>query len=281
MNLFNKIINDIKINGVIRTIKKIVLTLAFHFRLKTVYGLLKIKKLLKGREIAVKHGSKKFYFFNHGDKNEILYHSFWKKFYTEEKNQIKDIIKKDDIVLDVGGNLGFFALILSDLVGGNGKVYTAEPSKYSYGRLEKNLAINHLTNVESLNFGFGEREGTELLYYNPGQTGLSSIVHKPTENSIKEEIKITTIDKFRENVGRRISFIKIDTEGFEPQVLLGAQKVLREDKPVIFIELGSKYLESSEKSIEILKRFNYKSAAFEIDLSKVPAGKNFIAQVSN
>jgi hypothetical protein len=95
--------------------------------------------------------------------------------------------------------------------------------------------------------------------------------------SLSEEIQITTLDKFSENIPGKISFIKIDTEGYEPQVLNGARKLISRDKPTIYIELGGDYLNSSAEALNILKELNYDCEADNIDLKNVPAGINFIA----
>ena len=124
--------------------------------------------------------------------------------------------------------------------------------------------------------GFGEEEGKADIYYNPSQSGLSSIVQKISSDTIPEEIKLTNLDKFSWKIRKRISFIKIDTEGYEPQVLLGGTSVLLNDKPAICIELGGQYLESSISALKILEKFDYMGTGFHIDLREIPPGTNFI-----
>jgi FkbM family methyltransferase len=70
-----------------------------------------------------------------------------------------------------------------------------------------------------VNLALGESEGSTTLHYNPKQSGLSSIVNGFEGNTLAEKIKITTLDEFSSNISERVSFIKIDTEGYEPQVL--------------------------------------------------------------
>ena len=92
-----------------------------------------------------------------------------------------------------------------------------------------------------------------------------------------EKIKITTVDKFSKKISDRIAFIKIDTEGFEPQVLRGAKETIKKDKPIIYIELGGDNLESSLEALKVLKELGYQCEAENIDLKTIPAGVNFIA----
>jgi FkbM family methyltransferase len=143
--------------------------------------------------------------------------------------------------------------------------------------LTATIQNNNLKNVTIVNLGLGESEGSTTLHYNPKQSGLTSIVSDFKNNSLSEEIKITTLDKFSENMSGRVSFIKIDTEGYEPQVLKGAKELIKRDKPTIYIELGGDYQESSAEALKILKELNYYCEAENLDLKSIHAGVNFIA----
>ena len=98
---------------------------------------LKLKKKFVGGDLIVAHGKHKFIYYDNGDISERLYHSFWKKYYEEELNKVQNYIRKGDAVIDVGGNLGFYTLILSELVGVNGKVFTFEPSPENFKKLNR------------------------------------------------------------------------------------------------------------------------------------------------
>lgn len=268
---------SIKSRGFVSTSRLILNRIAFEGKIKKTQIVLGIRKSLSKNELIVQHGKHKFNFFGGGDRNEILYHTFWNKMFLEEIDKIKKYIKHGDTVIDVGGNMGFFVLILNELVGPSGKIYSFEPSGRLKERLEATVKNNNLQNVNIVNLALGESEGKTTLHYNPKQTGLSSIVTDFESGSLTEEIRITTLDKFSENIPGRVSFIKIDTEGYEPQVLRGAQKLIERDKPIIYIELGGEHQESSKEALGILKEINYHCEAENINLSSIPAGINFIA----
>jgi FkbM family methyltransferase len=179
--------------------------------------------------------------------------------------------------MDIGANLGLFTIILSDLIGGKGKVYSFEPCAIMFNKLNANIKLNKLNNVNVFKLGIGEKENKMKMFFNPQQSGLSSLVEKVSEDCLSEIIDVTTLDRFTIDFREKISFIKIDTEGFEPQVLKGGIKLLQRDKPVIFIELGGKYQSPSIEALEILKKLNYNCEAYSIDLSMIPPGTNFIA----
>ena len=246
----------------------------------TSFKLNTIKTFTKG-ELTVNHGKYKFNFYGGGDRGEILYHAFWDKMFDEDKNKIKNFVHEGDTIIDVGGNLGFFVLILTDLINDSGKIYSFEPSNRLNKKLASTIQINNLKNVEIINLALGEAEGSTTLHYNPKQSGLSSIVSDFEKNSLSEEIKITTLNKFSENITGRVSFIKIDTEGYEPQVLKGAMELIIRDKPTIYIELGGEYQASSADALKILNELNYFCEAENLDLQTIPAGVNFIATPRN
>ena len=276
-NSFKKLSGSIKTKGLINTIKRVYQKIAFESSIKKTALLFELRKSLFKNQLIIKYGSHKFKYYGSGDRGELLYHTFWDKLYKEEKDKIKDFIKPGDIVIDVGGNMGFFVLILNELVGDEGKIYSFEPSKRLKERLDKTVKINNIRNVTIVNLGLGESEGSTTLHYNPRQTGLSSIMTDFEGGSLSEIIQVTTLDKFSENIQGKVSFIKIDTEGYEPKVLKGARELISRDKPIIYIELGGDHQKTSIEALTILKEYNYSCEAENIDLTKVPAGNNFIA----
>jgi FkbM family methyltransferase len=277
MSLLKKFIKRIKDEGLIKSVKHSYNYL--QFTLKTKYTIFKLRsiKLFKKPPLVIRYGKYNFNFHDDGDYEELLYHAHWKKYFIEEHQEINSFIKKGDAVMDIGSNTGLFTMILSDLIGEKGKVFSFEPCAASFKKLVNNLRVNHLNNVETFNIGLGNKEDEKEIHFNPQQSGLSSLVEKVSEDCVSEKIRITTLDKFTNDLPERISFIKIDTEGYEPEVLMGGMNLLKKDKPVIYIELGGKYQKSSYSAIEILKKHNYRCKAFSIDLATVPPGTNFIA----
>ena len=277
INALKKINSNIKKRGLSNTLNAIFNTISFESKCFFTGIKLELKKGIGNENITVNHGNYYFNFYNRRDRGEILYHACWDRMFKEERDKIEKYIKKGDTVIDVGGNMGFFVLILNNLMNDSGKIYSFEPSGRLSKKLSSTVKINNLKNVEIINLALGEQEGATSLYFNPKQSGLSSIVTQDKNDFIVEEIKITTLDKFSNNISERISFIKIDTEGYEPQVLRGAKETIKKHKPTIYLELGGDHFESSIESLKILKEFGYQCEAENIDLKTIPAGVNFIA----
>lgn len=281
IKLFKIFVSTLKSRGIKNTTAIIIDKLSFESKFLISLARLNIRKLFTKGDLIINYGKYKFNFYGGGDRGEILYHAFWDKMFLEELNIIKDFVRQGDKVIDIGGNLGFFVLILNELVGDSGKIYSFEPSKKLHHKLTSTIKINNLQNVSIVNLALGESEGSTTLHYNPRQSGLSSIISDFEGDTLSEEIKITTLDNFSTNLTGRVSFIKIDTEGYEPQVLKGAKELIKRDRPTIYIELGGEHQQTSADSLKILKALNYKCEAENIDLSTIPAGVNFIATPNN
>lgn len=242
-------------------------------------GLIKLRTLglVKGLPYASSHSWGKLLFTGDGDAQEIQYHVKGESWYKKEHNLLSPYISSGDAVIDVGANLGFMALLFSRLVGAEGKVLAFEPSGRTFDKLEKNIRENNLSNVTCFNLGCGSQPTTSELYNVSGFSGHNSL-SKPTAESSDvqaESIQVVRLDDHAENIGK-IGFIKIDTEGYESEVLLGATEILKSKRPVVYLELGMDYGESSKKSIKILKEHEY-TFLEEPDLSKVHKGANFLA----
>jgi len=73
-------------------------------------------------------------------------------------NTIKNEVKPGNVCIDLGANIGYITLLLSDLVGKNGKIFAIEPEPENFNILNYNLNINKIKNVETSNIAIGERD---------------------------------------------------------------------------------------------------------------------------
>ena len=167
----------------------------------------------------------------------IIYPIFKRKQDRHEIALLKKYIKKGDVVLDIGANIGFYTKILSDLVGETGKVYAFEPDKTNFSHLKKNAG--NLTNVEFINKAVSDKTGTITLY----QSDLLNVDHKTYETkdyTSKTEIESVAMDDIIPK--HRVDFIKIDIQGFEYFAFQGMQQIFKtnEDLKIIteFYPLG-------------------------------------------
>ena len=150
----------------------------------------------------------------------IIYPFFKRRQDKQDIALMRQHIKKGDIVLDIGANIGFYTKILSELVGETGKVYAFEPDKKNFSYLQHNAG--HLKNVTLINKAVSEKTGTITLY----QSDLLNVDHKTyaTEGyTSKTEIECVAIDDFIPN--HNVDFIKIDIQGFEYFAFKGMKEI--------------------------------------------------------
>ncbi len=144
-------------------------------------------------------------------------------------------LREGMIAFDVGAHVGELTLLFSRLVGRQGRVYSFEAGSATFERLRtvceltgrRNVALNHLA--------VAEREGSVRLHcYDDEHSGWNTLAERPlhrygldVEALGTEEIAATTVDAYCERIGlSAVDLLKIDVEGAEYQVLLGAEQTL-------------------------------------------------------
>jgi len=170
-------------------------------------------------------------------------------FELDEISFVNNILKDGDVFIDIGSNIGLFSLIASNLVGRNGKVISFEPSPKTFKRLEENIELNELQNVKLNNIGLSDKKGTLKLHvsengHDAWDTFASDLNNIKYQNSI--EVNINTLDNEIENIGvNNIKLIKIDVEGWEKFVLLGAIETIKKFSPILLIEFTAENTENA------------------------------------
>ncbi len=177
---------------------------------------------------------------------------------------IQTVVKQGDVCVDVGAQKGYVTLHLASTVGPAGQVLAFEPDARAMDLLLSHVRRNHFSQVKLYDCGLGQREGV-CDFVLSTQLGWSSrFPNTIARPAIASTTKVTlrTLDDVIAEAGiepqtNRLSFIKIDAEGAEPQILLGATETLRRFSPTLHIEINKDSLRSSSssaRSIDILLR---------------------------
>ena len=146
------------------------------------------------------------------------------------------VLSNDSIVIDVGSNIGLTTLILSQFVP-NGRVISIEPNPEIFEILELNMKHNEIKNVSNFQIAISDSQGQ--VSFNP-DSAFGHLLHQHNQNSNGISVEATTIDLLVESLDlQKVDFIKIDVEGFEPNVIAGAKKTIARFQPVIYCELNS------------------------------------------
>jgi FkbM family methyltransferase len=140
--------------------------------------------------------------------------------------------EQGSVVIDVGAHLGRYTIIASKRVGPNGKVIAIEADPGNFNILKRNIKLNKLNNIISLNFAAYSKEAKLKLHLrNEGlsNTMYSTVMSNRFETGRFMEVKANTLDDLLELKGihpEQINWIKIDVEGAELEVLKGASHIL-------------------------------------------------------
>lgn len=143
----------------------------------------------------------------------------------------------EDVVADIGANIGLTAILFSSLAK---KTYAFEPSPSTFRILSGNLTKNSIRNVEPINLGLGNKEETLTITFaqNNRSGGYVSDKIRPESGHVTEEIQIVTLDNFFSSRHPAPSFLKIDVEGYEQNVVQGGGAFLQRAQPVVVMEMN-------------------------------------------
>lgn len=148
---------------------------------------------------------------------------------------IHDYLRNGDIMIDAGANIGVITLESSVIVGNKGKIYSIEPHPKIFRFLRGNIQLNRFDNIKIFNVVLGNQDDI-VLFSDKISDDQNSV--SDDKNGIKLPMKQLD-DLIHSN---QINLLKIDVEGYEKFVLLGASKLLKITDCICF--------EAVEKSME-------------------------------
>lgn len=173
-----------------------------------------------------------------------------------EVDFLKQIIQKNNIILDIGANIGGLTVPFANMVGEKGRVFAFEPQRWIYYTLCGNIALNNLHNVYCLNCAVGNKMDfisiPELDYNKEGNFGGISL-KIDMKNMLTYKIQQITLDSLSIP---KCNLIKIDVEGMETEVLKGSKSLIQKYKPFLYVENNRK--EQKEKLLNLIKEYGYK-----------------------
>jgi FkbM family methyltransferase len=196
-------------------------------------------------------------------------------------------IKGDGDILDVGANIGIMTYHLSKNFP-NKTIYAIEPMPDNLKVLKKIINYYQLKNVKVLPYALGEKTGNiEMVLPLNGKVkmqGLAHVVHDSINEwneGEKINVECKTLDGLFENTP--ISGIKMDIENFEYFALKGGVHLIKNNKPVIYLELWDN--DNRHQCFELLESIGY--SAFVNEQNNLTAynplkhkKQNFIFKVS-
>ncbi len=164
---------------------------------------------------------------------------------SAEKRAYLRLLRRSDVVLDVGANEGYFTLLFSDIVGSGGRVHGFEPVAPTYQRLASRLARDRwFDNVTVHETACWDSDGVSDIFVPGTDWGQASLARhasgswRATADVRRFEVRRCRLDRYLVELGCAVvDFIKMDVEGAELPGLRGLQSVLQTRPPLLAIEL--------------------------------------------
>jgi FkbM family methyltransferase len=209
---------------------------------------------LKNRDVTLHHGVGSGLLFNAGDADPDFALGTYE---LPVQQALATYLASGNTFYDIGANVGFFTVIGAKLVGASGRVYAFEPVPENATCIRRNVKLNHFSNITVFEKAVSSSpgEGELLLTQHPGGNVLST-AYTPPDMKGSMTVELVSIDDL---VAQQIlappTFVKIDVEGAELDVLEGMSKTIQEFKPVILYEADDADEESLKKKSKDLETF--------------------------
>ncbi|MCC6389809.1 MAG: FkbM family methyltransferase [Bryobacterales bacterium] len=178
--------------------------------------------------------------------------------YEREKlDQLASLLPAGGVFYDLGAQAGYHTVLASKLAGESGGVYAFEPLPRNQIFLRRNLELNAIRNVIVVAAAVTDLDGE--LCFDPGAGFMAGHLNMQGEGI---RVRAVSLDQWMRQEGARPpDVIKIDVEGAELSVLGGAERVIRERRPVVLLDthdfLGGDCAGLHEKCLERLRKLGY------------------------
>lgn len=153
------------------------------------------------------------------------------------------IISDGDVVIDVGANIGYFALLEAKIVGNNGWVYAIEPIPDNIGMLDENIKANGFANISTHEYAIGDETKEGHIYLSHKSNWCSMLKNaEVVDEGRKIPVKVMTLDDFIKEK-RFPDLIRMDAEGYEVQIIKGMKGMIESSHPLkIMMEIHCAFI---------------------------------------
>ena len=150
----------------------------------------------------------------------------WEPF---ESGLVLERLRPGAVFLDLGANIGYYTVLASRACGPAGSVIAFEPEPGNYELLERNIALNGLSNVTAVQAAASDRSGTTQLFLSDDNQGD----HRLYRNDGRErsvDVPMVALDEWFANRSPRLDVVKMDTQGFEAQIVRGMHGLIEANR---------------------------------------------------
>jgi FkbM family methyltransferase len=185
--------------------------------------------------------------------------------------------------MDIGSNIGMYVVSMAgDVRRGGGRIFSIEPLPANWTRQQVNIDLNRCADlVDYAGVALGATTGTLRMAGDFASSSINGVV--TPDGSL--EVRAMTLDQLVAERGwSGVGMIKIDVEGYEPEVLRGASALLERDRPVLFAEFNRERMAmnrfSMDDSWRLLVALGYRGYRIEgsdlVELAEPGAHENMI-----
>lgn len=185
----------------------------------------------------------------------VLANGFWEPLVV---SALSAMVRPSDVCVDAGANAGYISIIMARLVGCAGRVLSFEPNEQVIRKFRRNVALNQEIRscVELHAVGLGKTAARMFVAPDTGvgigNAGLANCASEGTTNAVQ----VLTLDSFQLS---RLDCMKVDVEGMELDVLMGAASTIKRFLPNIVFETLTMLSPDKHKPIEdYLKSLGYR-----------------------
>ena len=172
----------------------------------------------------------------------------------DEATYLAKLLAPGDVVVEVGANIGAHTIGLANVVGSEGRVIAIVAHPAHFQLLSTNIALNSLGNVQTINLAAGATQGSinlpDVDFKRPENFGIVEL----SPGGAGAEVTVAPLDDLLTLDACKL--IKIDVEGMEREVILGAKAIIDRCQPAIYVENDRK--DKSPALISTLLDLGYK-----------------------
>lgn len=159
-----------------------------------------------------------------GLSSHLMLDGYWEMWVTEA---LHDLVRPGMVVADIGANVGYFSLLMAELVGPGGRVHAFEPNPRLAELVGKSLVVNGFSRWTSLHqTALGDRDGQSVMLVVPRTTPMNAYILPPGDDIPPEGVEVPMVRLDSREDWRAIELAKIDVEGAEELIWAGAQGLL-------------------------------------------------------
>lgn len=178
------------------------------------------------------------------------WHQFY-GFWDEVLQVLCTLAQRSQVVFDVGANIGFYSLAMAQQLS-EGQVLSFEPNPDTLAHLREHILLNHLNNITASPLALSDGQGSaQLRDFGDGESGKFSL----RDLDMSADGSAATVDtasldgQMQKHRFDRLDLIKVDVEGHEPEVFLGAKQSITKHLPYLCFELTPRwYADRPEKT---------------------------------